>query len=59
MRNRGSTNWRMRFGVQVIVLLCLPEAALAAPADRSLSPTNIFAPVSTPAHYNGQTFLPG
>jgi cytochrome c oxidase subunit 2 len=40
----------MRFAIQVIVFLCLPVAALAAPADRSLSPTNIFAPVSTPAH---------
>ena len=50
MRNRGFTNWRRRFAAQVIGLLCLPVAALAAPEDRSLSPTNIFAPVSTPAH---------
>ena len=50
MRNRSSAIWRMRFAVQVIVLLCVPVAALAAPADGSLSPTNIFAPVSTPAH---------
>jgi len=50
MRNRSSAIWRLRFAVQVIVLLCVPVAALAAPADGSLSPTNIFAPVSTPAH---------
>src|SRR5260370_17295492 len=50
MGDRSSTNWRTRFAVQVIVLLCLPAGALAAPADPSFSPTNIFAPVSTPAH---------
>jgi len=50
MGDRSSTNWRTRFAVQVIVLLCLPVGALAAPADPSFSPTNIFAPVSTPAH---------
>lgn len=46
----GCSNWRTRFAVQAIVLLYVPVAALADPADRSLSPTNIFAPVSTPAH---------
>ncbi len=50
MQNRGPSNWKMRFAVQLIVLLYLPVAALARPADRSISPTNIFAPVSTPAH---------
>src|SRR5712692_7973983 len=50
MRIRGSSNWRMPLAVQVIVLLCVPASALADPADRSFSPTNIFAPVSTPAH---------
>src|SRR6266478_434561 len=50
MQNRGPSNWKMRFVVQLIVLLYLPVAALAGPADRSISPTNIFAPVSTPAH---------
>src|SRR5229473_2454885 len=50
MQNRGPSNWKMRFAVQLIVLLYLPVAALAGPADRSISPTNIFAPVSTPAH---------
>jgi len=50
MRSRGSTDGRIRFAVQVIVLFCLPVAALADPSDRPLSPTNIFAPVSTPAH---------
>ena len=50
MRNKGSTNWRVSFAVRVSGLLCVPAAALAAPADRSVSPTNIFAPVSTPAH---------
>jgi len=46
----GSCNWRMRLAVQAIVLLCVPVGALADPAARSLSPTNIFAPVSTPSH---------
>src|SRR5713226_5942158 len=50
MQNRGPSNWQMRFAVQVIVLLYFPVTALADPADRSISPTNIFAPVSTPAH---------
>ena len=50
MQIRGVSNWRMRFAAQIIVLLCLPVAALADSSDRSLSPTNIFAPVSTPAH---------
>src|SRR6266404_736254 len=49
MGQRNSTNC-MRRAAQVIGFACLPVAALAAPADRSLSPTNIFAPVSTPAH---------
>jgi cytochrome c oxidase subunit 2 len=39
----------MRFAVQATVLVCAPVAAFAAAADRSLSPTNIFAPASTPA----------
>jgi cytochrome c oxidase subunit II len=47
---RRSSHCCMRFAVQIIVLLCVPVGALANPADRSLSPTNIFAPVSTPAH---------
>jgi len=46
----GSSKWRMRFAVQVIVLFCVPGAAVADTPGRSLSPTNIFAPVSTPAH---------
>ena len=50
MRNRSSSNWRMRFAVQAIVLFCFPVAALADSSRRSLSPTNTFAPVSTPAH---------
>ena len=50
MRITGSSNWRMRLTVQGIVLLGVPVTALAGPAGRSLSPTNIFAPVSTPAH---------
>src|SRR5439155_5031986 len=50
MRIRGSSNWRMPLAVQVIVLLCVPAGALADPADRSLSPTNIFAPASSPTH---------
>jgi cytochrome c oxidase subunit 2 len=47
---RRSSHCCMRFAMQVIVLLCVPVGALAHTADRSLSPTNIFAPVSTPAH---------
>jgi cytochrome c oxidase subunit II len=47
---RGSSHCCTRFAMQVIVLLCVPVGALAHTADRSLSPTNIFAPVSTPAH---------
>jgi cytochrome c oxidase subunit 2 len=49
MRKRGSSDWLMRLG-QVVLLLGLPITTLADPADRSISPTNIFAPVSTPAH---------
>jgi len=47
---RGSSHCCTRFAMQVIVLLCVPVGALADTADRALSPTNIFAPVSTPAH---------
>jgi cytochrome c oxidase subunit 2 len=50
MRIKGASSWRMPLAAQVIILLCVPAAALADPADRSLSPTNIFAPASTPAH---------
>lgn len=50
MRIRGSSNWRMPLAVQVMVLFCVPAAALADPADGTVSPTNIFAPASTPAH---------
>src|ERR1700682_5451075 len=50
MGDRGPANWRTRFAVQVIVFLFLPVAAPAVTADPSFSPTNIFAPVSTPAH---------
>jgi cytochrome c oxidase subunit 2 len=49
MRKRGSSNWLMRLS-EVVLLLGLPVATLADPTDRSFSPTNIFAPVSTPAH---------
>jgi cytochrome c oxidase subunit 2 len=49
MPNRGPFTWHMRFVTQVLVLLYLPVAALADPTDHSISPTNIFAPVSTPA----------
>jgi cytochrome c oxidase subunit 2 len=49
MRKFGSSDWLMRLG-QVVLLLGLPITTLADPADRSISPTNIFAPVSTPAH---------
>ncbi len=50
MRIIGFSNRRAQLGVQVVVLLCVPVAALAEPAGRSLSPTSIFAPTSTPAH---------
>src|SRR5258708_7121483 len=46
----GPANWRRWFAAQFIVFLFLRVAAPAAPADPSFSPTNIFAPVSTPAH---------
>jgi cytochrome c oxidase subunit 2 len=45
-----SSNWRVRLAVLAGVLLCLPPAVLADSGGRSVSPTNIFAPVSTPAH---------
>jgi cytochrome c oxidase subunit 2 len=50
MRTTGPSTRRMRLAAQVIVLLGVPVSGLADPAGRSLSPTNIFAPVSTPAH---------
>jgi cytochrome c oxidase subunit II len=50
MQRKGPLNWQRRLAVPVIVLLYLPAAALADPAGRPLSPTNIFAPISTPAH---------
>ncbi len=50
MGQRSSTDWCICLAAHAIGLACLPVAALAAPTDRSLSPTNIFAPVSTPAH---------
>ncbi len=50
MRARRSNNWYARYAVQIPVVLCCPGAvAFAQPADRSLSPTTIFAPVSTSA----------
>jgi cytochrome c oxidase subunit 2 len=50
MQKKGPLNWQRRVAVQVVVLLCVPVTALGDPAGGSLSPTNIFAPVSTPAH---------
>src|SRR6202162_832743 len=50
MRITSFFNRRARSPVPALVLLCGPVTALADPAGRSLSPTNIFAPVSTPAH---------
>ena len=46
MRSRGPSNWRAR--VSLVVLILGPGAALAD-AAQPLSPTNIFAPASTPA----------
>lgn len=46
MRSRGPSNWRAR--VSLVVLILGPGTALAD-AAQPLSPTNIFAPASTPA----------
>jgi cytochrome c oxidase subunit 2 len=50
MRITGFPTRRTRLAVLALVLLCVPVTALVDPPDSSLSPTNIFAPVSTPAH---------
>ena len=50
MRITGFFNRRARLAVPALVLLCVPVTALADPSGSPLSPTNIFAPVSTPAH---------
>ncbi len=47
MRSSGSSNWRVRKS-QVVVWICGAAAAFADTAH-PLSPTNIFAPASTPA----------
>ena len=47
MRSRGSTNWRVRI-LQVVVWVCGTATAFAE-ISQPLSPTNIFAPASTPA----------
>ena len=47
MRSRGSNKWRF-LGSQILVCLCYSAAAFANPTP-PLSPTNIFAPASTPA----------
>ena len=47
MQSRGSNNWRV-LASQVLVCVCCPAAAFADPA-LPFSPTNIFAPASTPA----------
>jgi len=47
LRSSGSDNWRMRMS-QVALWLCGTAAAFADVAQ-PLSPTNIFAPASTPA----------
>jgi cytochrome c oxidase subunit II len=41
--------WRRTFQVAVTIL-CVSSVALAGSVDRPVSPTNIFAPDSTPAH---------
>jgi cytochrome c oxidase subunit II len=46
LRSRGPSNWRAR--VSLVVLILGPGTALAD-AAQPLSPTNIFAPASTPA----------
>jgi cytochrome c oxidase subunit II len=50
MRITRFCNRRARLAVPALVLLCVPATALADPAGSPLSPTNIFAPASTPAH---------
>ena len=47
MQSRGSNNWRA-LGSQILVYVCCSTAAFADPAP-PFSPTNIFAPASTPA----------
>ena len=47
MRSQGSNNWRV-LGSQILVCVCCSAAAFADPAS-PFSPTNIFAPASTPA----------
>jgi cytochrome c oxidase subunit 2 len=47
LRSRGSSNWRA-LGVQILVWICGTGAAFASIVQPS-SPTNIFAPASTPA----------
>ena len=49
MRSRGSGNWRV---LRSQILVCLSFGAAAfADATQRLSPTNIFAPASTPAKW--------
>jgi cytochrome c oxidase subunit 2 len=47
LQSRGSNNWRV-LSSQILVCVCYPAAAFADPAP-PFSPTNIFAPASTPA----------
>jgi cytochrome c oxidase subunit 2 len=47
LRSQGSNNWRV-LGSQILVCVCCSAAAFADPAS-PFSPTNIFAPASTPA----------
>jgi len=47
LRSRGLSNWRGRTS-QLVVLICGAGTAFADPAS-PFSPTNIFAPASTPA----------
>jgi cytochrome c oxidase subunit 2 len=50
MQITGFSNRHPRLAVPALILLCVPATALADPAGSPLSPTNIFAPASTPAH---------
>src|SRR5947209_7581309 len=47
LRSQGSNKWRV-LGSQILVCVCCSAAAFADPVS-PLSPTNIFAPASTPA----------
>src|SRR5262245_24474388 len=42
-------NWRFRFAAQILIVFCSSASVFGQAATPSFSPTNIFAPASTPA----------